>query len=108
MPGQVQPLQHAGPSIHCEPPPQHNSCKLLIVRTPCELAHWTCELLCEQGRGFYLGIALWPGGSVEDWLPAYDSSTGLWGLNPCNTTGNFNSTGLSPSQVLVRAACSLP
>ena len=50
-----------------------------------------------------MGIAVWPGGSVEDWLPAYDSSTGQWGLNPCNVTADFNNTGLSPSQYLVRS-----
>lgn len=59
-------------------------------------------LALQQGRGFYVGIALWPGGSVEDWLPSYDSTTGEWGLNPCNVTADFNNTGLTPSQYLVR------
>ena len=56
-----------------------------------------------QGRGFYVGVAFWPGGLVEDWLPAYDSSTGAWGLNPCNTSSTFNNTGQSDAAYLVRA-----
>jgi hypothetical protein len=54
-----------------------------------------------QGRGFYLGLAFWPGGSVEDWQPVYDADTGQFGLNPCNTTNNYNNTGVSDAIYLV-------
>ena len=48
-----------------------------------------------------MGIAFWPGGRVEDWLPAYDSGTKAFGLNPCNATNDFNKTALSDAQYLV-------
>lgn len=58
-------------------------------------------MLLLQGMGFYVGIAFWPGGRVEDWLPAYDSDTQAFGLNPCNTTNDYNNTALSDAQYLV-------
>lgn len=54
-----------------------------------------------QGQGFYLGLALWPGGTAEDWQPAYDASKGMYGLNPCNVTGSYNGTGVTHRAFLV-------
>ena len=54
-----------------------------------------------QGQGFYLGLALWPGGTAEDWQPAYDASKGVYGLNPCNVTGSYNGTGHTHRAYLV-------
>lgn len=54
-----------------------------------------------QGRGFYVGIALWPGGTVEDWKPAYDSDKQEFGLSPCNTTSGCNNTVQSDETFLV-------
>ncbi|KAK9832090.1 hypothetical protein WJX81_005628 [Elliptochloris bilobata] len=39
-----------------------------------------------------MGLALWPGGTAEDWRPAYDVTAQEYGLNPCNATGLFNGT----------------
>ena len=60
-----------------------------------------------------MGVAFWAGGRVEDWLPVYDSDTQQFGLNPCNTTNNYNNTALSDSKYLARPltpclACLLP
>lgn len=54
-----------------------------------------------QGQGFYVGLALWPGGTAEDWQPAYDATTGVYGLNPCNVTGSYNGTGITHRAFLV-------
>ena len=54
-----------------------------------------------QGQGFYLGLALWPGGTAGDWQPAYDATTGVYGLNPCNVTGSYNGTGHTHRAYLV-------
>lgn len=39
-----------------------------------------------QGAGFYLGLAFWPGGTLDDWGPAIDSETISPGLSPCLLT----------------------
>ncbi len=39
-----------------------------------------------------MGLALWPGGTAEDWQPAYSAASGAYGLNPCNATGLYNGT----------------
>lgn len=41
--------------------------------------------LCMQGSSFIVGLAFWPGGTVEDWGPPDDT-----GLHPCNTTVQAN------------------
>ncbi len=67
----------------------------------CE-THIVCNKRVDaQGRGFYVGIAMWPGGKVADWEPAYNADTGVHGLNPCNATNNYNNTGLSDAAYLV-------
>ena len=52
-----------------------------------------------QGSGFFLGLAFWPGGAVEDW-GVYDAASGQYGLHPCNVTGNSTTTGLTPAAYL--------
>ena len=85
---------------------------LLIMQNDCASQSDILSLLL-QGRGFYVGVAFWPGGRVEDWLPVYDSDTQQFGLNPCNTTNHYNNTALSDSRYLARPltpclACLLP
>ncbi|KAK9820563.1 hypothetical protein WJX72_011663 [[Myrmecia] bisecta] len=53
-------------------------------------------------RGLYLGIAFWPGGTVEDWKPYYDKELDEFGLNPCNDQNNFNNSGLSDRAYLAQ------
>jgi hypothetical protein len=48
----------------------------------------------------YVGVALWPGGTIEEWGPVLDTDTQLAGLNPCNTTNDWNNTGLSDQAYL--------
>ena len=48
-----------------------------------------------------MGIAFWPGGTVEDWKPAYDSDKQEFGLSPCNTTSGYNNTLQSDDAFLV-------
>lgn len=54
-----------------------------------------------QGRGFYVGIAMWPGGSVANWGSGINADTAVPGLHPCNATNNYNNTGLSDAAYLV-------
>lgn len=44
-----------------------------------------------QGAGFNLGLAFWPGGTLDDWGAAIDSETVAPGLSPCLLTP-YNST----------------
>ena len=97
--GQVQPLRSTW-SSH-QGPPVTAFAVVRDILNPQDTQTIAQSLV--QGRGFYVGVAFWPGGRVEDWLPAYDSSTGAWGLNPCNTSSTFNGTGQSDAAYLVRA-----
>ncbi|KAK9917440.1 hypothetical protein WJX75_004387 [Coccomyxa subellipsoidea] len=45
---------------------------------------------------------MWPGGTIEDWEPAYNADTGVYGLHPCNATNNYNHTGLSDAAYLAQ------
>ncbi len=56
-----------------------------------------------QGGGFFLGVAFWPGGTIQDWGSVYDAASGRFGLHPCNVSGNYSTTGLSPAAYLVDA-----
>jgi len=55
-----------------------------------------------QSSGFFVGLAFWPGGSVEDWGAVYNTTTNEFGLQPCNNTGNYSDSGLTPARYLVR------
>lgn len=63
--------------------------------------------LLSKGSGFYLGLAFWPGGTLDDWGPAIDLSTVTPGLSPCllttynNTDSSNNSTPASHQQYLI-------
>ena len=54
-----------------------------------------------QGGGFYVGVAFWAGGSIEDWGPVHDSTTNFTGLSPCENSVKYNGTGLTHQQYLV-------
>lgn len=64
-------------------------------------------LSCLQGKGFYVGVAFWPGGTIEDWGPVYQSATNYTGPNPCLSGTEYNATGLTHQQYLVRS-CAVP
>lgn len=48
-----------------------------------------------------MGLAFWPGGTVEDWGSVYNSTKNTFGLHPCNTTGTYLETGVTPAAYLV-------
>lgn len=54
-----------------------------------------------QGRGFYLGVAFWPGGSTDDWGPVYNATSKTFGLNPCNNVTLMENSTLTQQQYLV-------
>ena len=58
---------------------------------------------CLQGKGFYVGVAFWPGGTIEDWGPVYQRATNYSGPNPCLSSTEYNATGLTHQQYLVRS-----
>ena len=58
-----------------------------------------------QNNGMYIGVAFWPGGTVEDWGLVTDTETTTTTLDPCNKTNNYNSTGESSRSYLVRSRC---
>ncbi len=39
---------------------------------------------------------------MEEWGAVYNTTTEEFGLHPCNTSGNYSDTGLSPARYLVR------
>lgn len=39
-----------------------------------------------QSKGFYVGVAFWPGHTVEEWGLRYNTTSLEFGLNPCNIT----------------------
>lgn len=57
-----------------------------------------------QGGGFYVGVAFWAGGTIEDWGPVYDSATNYTGLSPCGSGTEYNETGLTHQEYLVSDA----
>ena len=58
-----------------------------------------------QNNGMYIGVAFWPGGSVDDWGLVTDTETTVTPLDPCNKTNNYNNTGESSRSYLVRSCC---
>lgn len=55
-----------------------------------------------QNRGVFMGMAFWPGGTVEDWgITSETIANQTAPLNPCTTDDNWNSTGLSSQAYLV-------
>ena len=57
-----------------------------------------------QGKGIYMGMAFWPGGTIADWgIISETVANATAPLYPCDTTNNWNSTGLSDQAYLVRA-----
>ncbi|KAK9800785.1 hypothetical protein WJX73_002880 [Symbiochloris irregularis] len=46
----------------------------------------TTPALATLYQGFYVGAAFWPGHAPEEWGPYYNSTSGQFGLNPCNFT----------------------
>ncbi len=66
-----------------------------------------------QGSGFYVGVAFWPGGTIEDWGPVFNAAANYTGLSPCESKAEYNATGLTHQQYLVRGpdivcACGQP
>jgi hypothetical protein len=62
---------------------------------------------CVQGDGFYVGVAFWPGGSINDWGPVHNATLNYTGLTPCESAAEYNATGLTHQQYLVRTlSCS--
>ena len=49
-----------------------------------------------------MGVAFWPGGTVEDWGAVSDSAANFTGLSPCESTAEYNATGLTHQRYLVR------
>ena len=49
-----------------------------------------------------MGVAFWPGGTIQDWGPVFDTAANYTGLNPCESTAQYNATGLTHQQYLVR------
>lgn len=39
-----------------------------------------------QGSGFYVGVAFWPGHTVQEWGLRYNTTSEEFGLSPCNVT----------------------
>ena len=104
--GKVQPLQRAGlgdtgGSLSLMPDLHRRAQSLNDRRSLQDPEVWKMM----QGRGFYVGLAFWPGGTVEDWGPAYDSDTQEFGLNPCNTTNDYNNTSQSQATYLASPCC---
>ena len=58
-----------------------------------------------QNNGMYIGVAFWPGGTVDDWGLVTDTETTVTPLDPCNKTNNYNNTGESSRSYLVRGRC---
>ena len=58
-----------------------------------------------QNNGMYIGVAFWPGGTVDDWGLVTDTETTIIPLDPCNKTNNYNNTGESSRAYLVRGGC---
>lgn len=49
-----------------------------------------------------MGVAFWPGGTVEDWgIISETSANQTTPLIPCTTDNNWNNTGLSSQAYLV-------
>ena len=65
-----------------------------------------------KGRGFYVGVAFWPGGTPSDWGPATGVGAGTGAaaaaLLPCRAApgapGGFNGTGLGDRPFLAARA----
>ena len=58
-----------------------------------------------QGRGFYVGLSFWPGGTIDDWGPVLNETTQQLGLQPClNATAYTNATNITHQDYLVSAA----
>lgn len=56
-----------------------------------------------QGAGFVVGVALWPGGTLDDWKLSFNTTDGANepGLSPCRNL-TVNGTVVSGRDVLVR------
>lgn len=66
---------------------------------------WILNRVLVQGRGFYIGLSFWPGGTIEDWGPVLNETTQQLGLQPClNATQYINSTNVTHQDYLVSAA----
>ena len=44
---------------------------------------------------------------MDEWGAVYNATTSEFGLSPCNTTGNYSTTGLPPAAYLVNSLPSL-
>ena len=101
--GKYDPCITAGHLSRVRTPSHHYPCAFPRAR----VRHDHDEVLMlktrVQGSGFYVGVAFWPGGTIEDWGPVYNSAANYTGLSPCESTAEYNATGLTHQQYLVRA-----
>ncbi|DBA91978.1 hypothetical protein WJX79_008729 [Trebouxia sp. C0005] len=57
--------------------------------------------LATKGKGIYLGMAFWPGGTIADWGVISETVANATApLYPCTTSNNWNETGLSDQAYL--------
>ena len=62
-----------------------------------------------QGKGIYMGMAFWPGGTIADWGVISETVANATApLYPCTTTNNWNTTGLSDQAYLVCVRAAVP
>ena len=100
-----------GPSRSlCDTRIHHKGAHVGLPAHSCELGSrqplkWILKRVLVQGRGFYIGLSFWPGGTIEDWGPVLNETTQQLGLQPClNATQYINSTNVTHQDYLVSAA----
>ncbi|DBB09491.1 hypothetical protein WJX82_009021 [Trebouxia sp. C0006] len=57
--------------------------------------------LATKGKGIFMGMAFWPGGTIADWgIISETVANATAPLYPCTTSNNWNTTGLSDQAYL--------